>query len=121
MRAALAEGFQVYVNELSHDLAKKDVEWNDPRNTDAQRTALLCLFATFCKRYNIPVKAIGRTDIDKIPTYLNKKLKSKKPLSCSSRNHYFVENIFSSSKLTCVRCNQPFWGIGYQGYICQSN
>jgi hypothetical protein len=64
---------------------------------------------------------IGKFDLDKIPTYLNKKIKTKKTPNSSTRNHNFVDNLYYNSKSTCSKCNQAFWGIGFQGLVCQSN
>jgi hypothetical protein len=121
MKTAITDGFQSYITEITADISRISQDWNDPRSIEAQKSALISSFVTFVKRFNLPVKSIGKFDLDKIPTYLSKKIKTKKlPNSAhSARNHHFVDNLTLSSKLTCSKCAQAFWGIGFQGLICQ--
>ena len=75
---------------------------------------------TCYKRYAVNPKHITtKIDLDKIPTLLNKKIKTKKPQTVSIRNHQFIETLLPI-KSTCYKCSLPFWGIGYQGLYCQS-
>ena len=112
----------MYIAEISQEISRISQDWNDPRSVEAQKSALISSFVTFVKRFNLPIKSIGKFELDKIPTYLSKKIKTKKipPSSYSTRNHNFVDNLYLTSKLTCSKCNQAFWGIGFQGLICQS-
>jgi hypothetical protein len=122
IRIEIANGFQIYISEISQEISRISQDWNDPRNVEAQKSALISSFVTFVKRFNIPIKNIGKFELDKIPTYLNKKLKTKKlpNTSHSLRNHNFMDNLYYTSKATCTKCNQAFWGIGFQGLVCQS-
>ena len=123
MRMYIADGFQVYINELGQDIQRISLDWNiESRSIDSQKSALISSFVTFVKRFNLPIKYIGKMELDKIPTYLSKKIKTKKMpgTSHSMRNHTFVDNLYLSSRVTCQKCNQAFWGIGFQGLICQS-
>ncbi len=81
------------------------------------RSALSSCLATFLKRYASNIK-IGKYDLDKFPTFLNKK-KSKKQPEKLAKGHSFFEKAFPI-KSVCAKCNYPFWGIGLQGYQCQS-
>lgn len=81
------------------------------------RSALSSCLATFLKRYASNIK-IGKYDLDKFPTFLNKK-KSKKQPEKLAKNHSFFEKSFPIKSI-CSKCNLPFWGIGFQGYQCQS-
>ena len=112
----------MYITEISQDIQRISQDWNDPRSIEAQKSALISSFVTFTKRYNLPIKTIGKFELDKIPTYLSKKIKTKKMTSTnhSARNHNFADYLFLSSRTTCLKCNQAFWGIGSQGLICQS-
>jgi len=120
MRIEIANGFQMYISEISQDISRISQDWNDPRSIESQKSALISSFVTFVKRFNIPIKMIGKFELDKIPTYLNKKIKTKKTPNSSTRNHNFVDNLYYNSKSTCSKCNQAFWGIGFQGLVCQS-
>jgi len=111
----------MYISEISQDISRISQDWNDPRSIESQKSALISSFVTFVKRFNIPIKMIGKFELDKIPTYLNKKIKTKKTPNSSTRNHNFVDNLYYNSKSTCSKCNQSFWGIGFQGLVCQSN
>jgi hypothetical protein len=118
MKAAICEELHLYVNELARDVQRVSGDWNGP--TDAHISALISSFVTFVKRLNLPIKHIGKVDLDKIPTFVNKKPKLKKSSSSSTRSHSFIDCSFLNPKLVCFKCNCPFWGIGYQGIICQS-
>ncbi len=119
MRSALADSLQMYVSELAKEIAHVCVDWNS--STDAILSAYICSFVTFLKRYNLPIKQIGKVELEKIPTFINKKPpKLKKTSSSSQRGHNFIDCSFLNPKLVCAKCNCSFWGIGYQGIICQS-
>ncbi|RNA21970.1 Rho guanine nucleotide exchange factor 12, partial [Brachionus plicatilis] len=107
-----------FVEELGKNLVKINNEWNGPRDT-AHISALTSSLATFIKRFNLPVKQIGKYDIDKIPIFFNKKLKAKKNSTYSVRGHSLIDSVFFLKRSVCFRCSQPFWGIGYQGLACQ--
>jgi hypothetical protein len=119
-RQAIVELFQRYLNEIAIDLIKLISDWNDPRQQESQASALICCFVTYTKRYNLPIKQLGKYETEKIPTFMSKKPKNKKNSVISLRGHNFVDYSFLSSKSQCVKCNIPFWGIGNQGLICQS-
>lgn len=128
MKAAVLEWFQSYIGELAKDIHTKiGSEWNGT-GEQAQLSALTSSFVTFVRRLNLPLKQVGKLDIDKIPVFVSvKKMKSgKSKLSSSSasqislKSHSFVDCAFLSVRTVCVKCGQPFWGIGYQGMICQS-
>jgi hypothetical protein len=123
MRTVLAESFQPYVADISRDICRVFNDWNEvPRYPEANLSALISAFSTFVKKFSLPIKHIGKIELDKIPMFVNKKSKMKKYSSSnqSSRGHSFVENQFLSSKAVCCKCNQAFWGVGTQGLICQS-
>ncbi len=82
------------------------------------RSALTSCLATFLKRYAGNVK-LGKYELDKYPTFVNKKYKVKKQPEKLAKGHSFFEQQFSI-KTICTKCNFPFWGIGSQGYQCQS-
>lgn len=119
MKVQIVDVFNKHTMDLGRDVLRLNNEWNGSNET-AHLSALISSFATFVKRLGLPLKQIGKCDLDKIPMFLNKKLKLKKNSSCSVRGHNFVDCYFSSVKAICSRCNQPFWGIGHQGLICQS-
>lgn len=119
MKASIVDGLQTYMNELSKDLVKLNNEWNGSIDT-AHLSALISSFASFAKRLGLPIKQIGKYDLDKIPMFVNKKLKLKKNSSSSMRGHNFSDCSFLTLKSSCCKCNLPFWGIGYQGLMCQS-
>ncbi len=60
-----------------------------------------------------------KIDFEKIPIFNNKKIKMKKNPSENFRGHVFME-MQMPVKSYCTKCNLPFWGIGFQGLICQS-
>ena len=94
-------------------------EWNSG-GMEAQRTAMVVAFASFIKRYNIPVKQLGKFELEKISTFVSKKLKLKKTSPIACRSHVFVELLETSSRSTCLICSKPFWGVAYHGLVCQS-
>ena len=118
MKSSIADALHLYINELSKDIQRISVDWNG--SNEAQLSALISSFATFVKRFNLPIKQIGKIDMEKIPTFLNKKAKLKKNSSSSTRGHSFIDCSFLNPKLVCAKCGYLFWGIGYQGIICQS-
>ena len=119
-RVYIADSFQRYVNDISNEIGRISSDWNDIRSSESQLSALISSFVTYVKRFNIPIKHIGKHELDKIPTFLNKKSKNnKKNPVIPARGHNFVES-FISVKSTCLKCGLPFWGINCQGYICQS-
>ena len=120
MRSSLVGIFQDYINEISADINRISSDWNDSRVHEAQTSALISSFCTYLKRYNLPLKHIGKLDTDKVPTFMSKKFKIKKTPGNSVRGHNFVEFLYTSSKSTCFKCKQSFWGIGNQGLICHS-
>ena len=95
-------------------------DWNDPRNQEAHLSAMISSFCTYVRRYNLPLKNIGKVDIDKIPAFVCKKHKVKKISNNTPRGHNFSEYICTNPKIICNKCKQQFWGIGNQGLICQS-
>ncbi len=58
-------------------------------------------------------------ELDKFPTFVNKKFKNKKQQGNANKNHNFFDHSFPVKTL-CYKCNFPFWGIGCQGLQCQS-
>lgn len=74
---------------------------------------------TFLKRYVTGMKSISKYDLDKFPSFNNKKVKVKKLPEKMTKGHSFFEQIFAL-KTVCFKCNLPFWGIGTQGLQCQS-
>lgn len=126
MRHAIVESLQAYVGELARDIQTRmggGAEWNGAMGESACTSALASAFVTYARRLQLPLKQIGKLDVDKIPTFVSKKAKgaAKKVATQSSvRGHGFVDCAFLSVRAVCVRCGQPFWGIGYQGMICQS-
>jgi hypothetical protein len=118
MKVSIAEALHLYIGELGKDIHRVTGDWNGP--SDAHISALVSSFATFVKRFNLPVKQIGKVDLDKIPTFVNKKPKLKKSSSNSTRGHSFIDCSFLNPKLVCAKCGYSFWGIGFQGIICQS-
>lgn len=125
MKAAVLDWFQVYIGELAKDIQTKiGSEWNGGVES-AQASALTSCFITFVRRLNLPLKQVGKVDIDKIPVFVmsKKAAKSGKKPSTSQitvKGHCFVDCAFLSVRSVCVKCSMPFWGIGYQGMICQS-
>ena len=119
-RSCMVAILDKYPEELGKNLVKINNEWNGPKDT-ALISALASSLATFIKRFGLPVKQIGKYEIDKIPIFFNKKLKLKKNSTYSVRGHSLIDSVFFLKKSLCCRCNQPFWGIGYQGLTCQSN
>ena len=119
VRPAIADSLHSYVNDLGKEIQRVSVDWNS--SADATLSALICSFVTFIKRFNLPIKQIGKLELEKIPTFVNKKPpKLKKYSSSSQRGHSFIDCSFLNPKLVCAKCNYSFWGIGYQGIICQS-
>lgn len=118
-RASIADSFHRYLNDIQNDIARISVDWNDIRTVESQASALISSFVTFIKKFNLPIKYIGKYELDKVPTFINKKFKLKKSPVTSVRGHNFADS-FVSVKSTCLKCGLPFWGIGYQGLICQS-
>ena len=108
--------FHSYLVELGAE-ANRVLDWNG--GAESQKAALIICFASFAKRYSLP-KQIGKVDLEKLPTFVNKKLKLKKASPITCRSHVFVELLETSSRATCLVCIKPFWGIGYQGFVCQS-
>jgi hypothetical protein len=121
MRNSIVDSFHPYLNDLGKDISRINSDWNDPRTQEALISALTSSFATLIKRYNLPIKHIGKYDVEKIPMFMQKKSKLKKSSSNSSRGHNFLDNFFISSKSLCHKCSLPFWGIGYQGVSCQKS
>jgi hypothetical protein len=120
IRNTLAESFHMYISEIAKEINKICLDWNDiPKHQEAYLSGLICSFATFIKKFNIPIKYIGKIELEKIPMFVNRKSKIKK-LSSNNRGHSFVEYQFISPKSLCAKCNQPFWGISSQGFLCQS-
>lgn len=121
MRNSIIESFHPYLNDLGKEISRINSDWNDVRTPEALISALISSFATLIKRYNLPIKHIGKYDVEKIPMFMQKKSKIKKNSSNSSRGHTFLDNFFISSKSLCSKCSLPFWGIGYQGVMCQKS
>lgn len=121
MRNNIVDALNLYVNELGKEVNRISNDWNDTKLTESQQSALISSFVTFVKQHNLPIKHIGKFDIDKIPMFFNKKPKLKKSSCSSSRGHNFTDHCFLTVKAVCSKCQHPFWGIGYQGLICQSN
>ncbi len=120
IRSTIAESFHMYVIEITKEINKICLDWNDiPKHQEAYLSGLICSFATFIKKFNIPIKYIGKFELDKIPMFVNRKSKIKK-FSSNNRGHNFIEYQFVSPKSLCAKCNQPFWGICSQGLFCQS-
>lgn len=122
MKQAVLELFQFYIADLSKEIQNKiGSEWN-ATGESALQSALVSAFVTFTRRLNLPLKQLGKLDVDKIPIFVSKKVKSIKKSANQSniKGHCFVDCSFLSVKSTCLKCGQPFWGIGYQGMICQS-
>lgn len=118
----LANLFANYLNELNKttDLYRMSNDWNDSRLQESQTSALICSFATYLKRYSIPVKQIAKFDCDKIPVFVNRKNKPKKQV-INQRGHNLVDYLSSSTKTVCAKCKLPFWGIGNQALVCQKS
>lgn len=119
MKCAVADALGFYTNGVARDLQRISQDWNGPN--ESTQSALICSFATFVKRYSLPIRKFGQVEMEKVPTFVNKKPKLKKSSSSSSRGHSFIDCSFFNPKLVCAKCQHPFWGIGYQGVICQSN
>jgi hypothetical protein len=119
MKASILEGFYLHVNDMGKELTKMNGEWNATGEL-GQQSALISSFVTFVRKLNLPLKSLGKLEIEKIPVFVNKKSKTKKPANHSVRGHNFTEYSFLTVKPVCSKCNMPFWGIGYQGLICQS-
>jgi len=115
--------FPEYINEISNEIHRiSSNDWNDPRNQEAVSSALISSFCTYAKRFNLPIKHIGKIDIEKIPTFNNKKfMKIKKVSGNTAHGHNFVECSYMNTRTTCLKCKQAFWGIGNQGLICQKS
>jgi hypothetical protein len=120
LKAFIADLFDPYLNDIKQDISRVSIDWNDIRSNEALASALICSFSTYIKRFNLPIKQIGKFEIEKIPSFVNKKSKIKKNTSITIRGHTFVDCTVSSSHIVCGKCNLSFWGIGYQGLICQS-
>src|SRR5690606_1695270 len=73
MKACIADALHLYVNELGKDVQRVSVDWNGPH--DAHASALICSFVTLVKRFALPIKQIGKVDVEKVPTFVNKKTK----------------------------------------------
>ncbi len=123
VRQALANLFINYLQELVrlNDLNRISTDWNDSRLQEAQCSALLSSFATYIKRYNIPIKYLARYELEKIPSFVNRKFKPKKQSATSLRGHSFIEFSSACTRISCSKCKQAFWGIGNQGLICQKS
>jgi len=123
MRASLISLFHDYINEIANDIQRiSSNDWNDPRNQEAPLSALISSFCTYAKRYSLPIKQIGKIDIEKIPTFNNKKfMKIKKMPGNTAHGHNFVECSFTNTRTICLKCKQAFWGIGNQGLICHKS
>lgn len=123
IKQGILDSFQQYLTEIGKEIQTRiGSEWNGPVET-AQQSALISSFITFARRLNLPLKQIGKVDIDKIPSFVSKKVKgSKKAVAGQSsvKGHCFIDCAFLSVRSVCVKCSLPFWGIGYQGMICQS-
>ena len=117
MKASIADALHLYINEMGREIGRVCVDWNG--SNDPHLSALISSFVTFTKRFGLPIKQIGKIDVEKIPTFVNKKAKLKKNSSSSTRGHSFIDCSFLNPKLVCAKCNYSFWGIGYQGIICQ--
>lgn len=123
VRQALANLFINYLQELVrlNDLNRISTDWNDSRLQEAQCSALLSSFATYIKRFNIPIKYLARYELEKIPSFVNRKFKPKKQSATSLRGHSFIEFSSACTRILCSKCKQAFWGIGNQGLICQKS
>lgn len=119
VKNTILEGFNTYISEIAKDIVKINGDWNGVGEL-GQQSALISSFVTFVKRLNLPLKLIGKLELEKIPVFISKKSKTKKPSNHTVRGHNFTDYSFLSVRAVCSKCNQPFWGIGYQGLICQS-
>lgn len=121
IRSSILNLFANYIGEITSEVSRLSADWNDARAHEALSIALISSFCTYVKRYNLPLKHLGKIDIDKVPTFVNKKFKIKKTHNSTARGHNFIEFLFPNCKSLCVKCKQPFWGIGNQGLICQKS
>ncbi|CAF0826197.1 unnamed protein product [Brachionus calyciflorus] len=118
MKPIINEGLMSFIATLGNEINKINNEWNGSHDS-AHISAMISSFVTFAKKLGLPIKQIGKFDIDKIPTFVSKKIKLKKNSSYSIRGHSLIDCSFLTVRSVCCRCNQPFWGIGHQGLICQ--